>query len=198
MPTIEQLRAQTTALVQQLLSHPDLDLIIVGSLLVVVILLSLFTIWRGRSHAAPRQSVAASSGSGISRWLTPHGTASVPAEQVAATRARRKSGSYKAIRVVTPVSKVSARALKARDADALAIARRSGLARDAVAMMLANADPKRATRSTTATTAPASQPASRGAANERGLSAPGAGNTAPRTAPAGGRALGTRFNARVS
>ena len=199
MPTIDELRMQAAELVERLVTHPDFDLIIVGSLLVVVVLMSLITIWRGRARASvPTQSPSAR-GTGFRRWLTPNGMASIPAAQVEATRARRHTGSQKTIRVITPVSKVPARALKARDADALAIARRSGLARDAVAMMLANADPKRATRTTSSERAPASQPASRGGAAERAMTAPGAGNTTPRTAPAAnGRTLGTQFNARLS
>jgi hypothetical protein len=200
MPTIDQLRTQFTDATQRLMKHPDLDVIVIGALLVVVILLSLFTIWRGHRLAAQSATVAtsASSGSTFRRWLTPSGGASVPAEQVAATRARRKSGSHKTIRVMTPVSKVPARMIKARDADALAIARKSGLARDAVTMMLANADPKRATRATQQPAAAATPSPTRGAAAERGMSAPGAGNGAPRTAPArGATTVGTRFSARV-
>lgn len=199
MPTIDQLRAQPAELLRRLVSHPDFDLIIVGALLVAVVLLSLITIWRGRTQASAPTQNGAASGTGFRRWLTPNGMASIPAEQIAATRARRRTGSQKTIRVITPVSKVPARALKARDADALAIARRSGLARDAVSMMLANADPKRATRTTSSGTASAPQPASRSAAAERAMTAPGAGNTAPRTAPAAiGRTVGTQFNARLS
>lgn len=197
MPTLDQVRTQSVALLQRVTAHPDFDLIIVGALLVVVVLMSLFTIWRGRLRRGTAAHRTAG-GTVLRKWLTPKGMESIPVEQVAATRARRRSGSQKTIRVVTPVSKVPARALKARDADALAIARRSGLARDAVAMMLANADPKRATRITSSASVPTPQPASRGAATERAMTAPGAGNTAPRTAPTTkGRTLGTQFNARL-
>jgi hypothetical protein len=199
MPTIDQLRAQSVQLLQRLVAHPDFDLIIVGALLTAVVLLSLVTIWRGRTRSIAPASASSKRATGFRRWLTPNGIASIPAAQVEATRARRRTGSQKTIRVITPVSKVPARALKARDADALAIARRSGLARDAVSMMLANADPKRATRTTSPERASAPQPASRGGAAERALTAPGAGNTAPRTAPAANsRTLGTQFNARLS
>lgn len=195
---LTQLREQTMTTVSAVVADPNFDLMVVGTMLGLVVLLSLFTIWRGRRNAAVFSDPAPTEASGFRRWLTPMGMQSVSTEQAVAARPRR-SGSNKTIRVTTPVSRVSTRALKSRDADALEISRRSGLARDAVVMMMANADPKaHARKIAAAKPQPAKVPA-RAAAPERAMSAPGAGNQAPRSAPsAGGRTLGTQFNARLS
>ncbi len=193
---LEQLRTQATATLDRVAGSPDLDLYIVGSLLAVVVALSLLTIWRGRTrHSIP--PATPSTESGFRRWLTPLGMPSIPAAQPAAARAYRKSGSKQTMRVSTPVSKVPARSLRAHDANPLEIARRSGLARDAVVMMMANADPKaHAARTSAPKVAPKpnTQPAS-----ERAMTAPGAYAAAARAKPApNGRTLGTQFNARLS
>lgn len=196
---LDQMRATVSATFRQLIASPDYDLYIVGALLTVVVLLSLVTIWRGRTRAVAAPIATPSDASGFRRWLTPMGMKSIPAEQAVVARPRRKSGSNKTIRVSTPVSKVPARALKARDADALEIARRSGLARDAVVMMMANADPKAHAKKTSAKTAPAAQAPTRTVSTERAMTAPGAYAGTQRTAPpANGRTLGTQFNARLS
>lgn len=195
--SLDQLPAQATATLERVAGHPDLDLYIVGSLLVIVLAMSLFTIWRGRARVIT-PATTPSAASGFRRWLTPLGMKSIPAEQATVTRPQRTSGSNKTIRVTTPVSRVPARALKASNADPLEIARRSGLARDAVVMMMANADP-RAHAARRSTTKPAVQPASRTVTTDQGMSAPGAYGGAPRPkAPQGGRTLGTQFNARLS
>jgi hypothetical protein len=195
---LTQLREQATTTVSAIVADPNFDLMVVGTMLGLVVLLSLFTIWRGRRSAAVFSDPAPSESSGFLRWLTPMGMKSVSADQATVARPRR-SGSNKTIRVSTPVSRVSTRSLKSRDADALEISRRSGLARDAVVMMMANADPKaHAKKVAAAKPQPAKAPV-RTAAPERAMSAPGAGNQAPRTAPsAGGRTLGTQFTARLS
>lgn len=197
---IDQLVEQATAMAQRIMADENLDLFIVGALLGVVVLLSLFTIWRGRARLDAAPIAAPTNASGFRRWLTPMGMKSIPAEQAVVARPRRKSGSNKTIRVSTPVSKVPARALKARGADALDIARRSGLARDAVVMMMANADPQAHARRTTVTrSAPAAQPASRVTSTERAMTAPGAyAGDARTSAPAKSRTLGTQFSARIS
>ncbi len=195
----DQMLAQTTATVSRLTANPDFDLIIVGSSLAMVVVLSLLTIWRGRAKRTAAPTDAPSSVSGFRRWLTPMGMQSIPAEQAVVSRPRRRSGSNKTIRVSTPVSKVAARALKASGADALDIARRTGLARDAVVMMMANADPKAHAAKTSAakSTGNAKAPV-RTAATDRAMSAPGAYSGAPRTQPpSAGRTVGTQFNARL-
>ncbi len=192
----EQLRTQAIATLERVAGNPDLDIYIVGSLLLAVMAMALLTIWRGRARAAV-PAAAPSSASGFRRWLTPPGMRSIPAEPGAVARAPRVSGSNKSIRVSTPVSRVPARALRAKNADPLEIARRTGLARDAVVMMMANADPKaHAARTSAPKTAP--PPAAKPAAAERAMTAPGAYAAAPRAKPAqGGRTLGTQFNARL-
>ncbi len=203
--SLDQLRALATETLERVAGSPDLNRYIVGALLLLVVAMSLLTIWRGR----PRNSVPAmtpSTESGFRRWLTPLGMKSIPAGQATSTRPPRTSGSNKTIRVSTPVSRVPTRALRARNADPLEIARRTGLARDAVVMMMANADPKaHATRMSAAKAA--AQPATKAvtktvtktASTERAMTAPGAYAAAPRAKPAqGGRTLGTQFNARLS
>lgn len=196
----DRLWAQAMATLSRLTANPDFDLIIVGSLLAVVLVLSLVTIWRGRARNSAAPIDAPSHMSGFRRWLTPMGMQSIPAEQGVVARPRRRSGSNKTIRVSTPVSKVATRALKASGADPLDIARRTGLARDAVVMMMANADPKaQAAKTTAARPATNTKAPVRTAASERAMTAPGAYSGAPRTPPpATGRTVGTQFNARIS
>ena len=189
---------------ERILASDQLDVMIAGALLVVVFLLAVATIWRGRRRAAAvAAQPAPMNASGFKRWLTPMGMQSIPAEQAVVVRPRRKSGSQKTIRVSTPVSKVAPRALKRAGADALEIARKTGLARDAVVMMMANANPQ--------TAAPKHQPADRAAAKtqsptrsvstERAMTAPGAYTQAARTRPGNttqrDESRGTRFSARV-
>ena len=193
---------------ERILASDQLDVMIAGALLVVVFLLAVATIWRGRRRAAAvAAQPAPMNASGFKRWLTPMGMQSIPAEQAVVVRPRRKSGSQKTIRVSTPVSKVPARALKRAGADALEIARKTGLARDAGVRMMANANPQTAAqkgqpaaRATVSTKAPAvNQP--RSANDERAMTAPSRYANAPRkqapTTAARGNTLGTQFNARI-
>ena len=106
---IAQLRTRATEIGQQLIAPDQIVVTITAALLVVVFLLAIGTIWRGRR----RTTVAlppASNPSGFKRWLTPMGMKSIPAEQAVAARMRRKSGSNKTIKVSTPVSRVSSNA----------------------------------------------------------------------------------------
>ena len=177
------------------------EVMITAALLTAVFLLAVAAIWRGRRRAAALRAAPANA-SGFKRWLTPMGMQSIPAEQAVVTRPRRKSGSVKTIRVSTPVSKVPARALKRAGADALEIARKTGLARDAVVMMMANANPQAAAeaRNKQVVKAPTvNQP--RSANDERAMTAPSGYGNAPRkqapTTGARGNTLGTQFNARI-
>ncbi len=194
---VDQLRTQATATFERVAGSPDFDLYIVGLLLLAVLAMSLLTIWRGRTRTV-FPTTTPSTASGFRRWLTPLGMQSIPAEQAASTRPHRTSAPNKTMRVSTPVSRVPARALRAQNADPLEIARRTGLARDAVVMMMANADPKaHAARSSAAKTAARAAPKT--ASAERAMTAPGAYAAAPRTKPAqSGRTLGTQFNARLT
>ncbi len=191
-----QLRTQATAMLERVAGNPDFDLYVVGSLLAAVVALSLLTAWRGRARRIIPPATP-STESGFRRWLTPLGMPSIPAVPGAGARAPRASGSNKSIRVTTPVCKVPARSLRAHNANPLEIARRTGLARDAVVMMMANADPKaHAARTTAPKVAP--QPKAQPAA-ERAMTAPGAYTAGARAKPASdGRTLGTQFNARLS
>ena len=198
---IGKIRTAATESGQRIFASDPPDVMIVGALLVVVFLLAVAAIWRGRRRAAALRSAPANA-SGFKRWLTPMGMQSIPAEQAVVTRPRRKSGSVKTIRVSTPVSKVPARALKRAGADALEIARKTGLARDAVVMMMANANPQAAAEagSKQVVKAPAAnQP--RSANDERAMTAPSGYGNAPRkqapTTGARGNTLGTQFNARI-
>ena len=203
---IGKIRTAATESGQRIFASDQPDVMIVGALLVVVFLLAVAAIWRGRRRAAALRAAAANA-SGFKRWLTPMGMQSIPAEQAVVTRPRRKSGSVKTIRVSTPVSKVPVRALQRAGADALEIARKTGLARDAVVMMMANANPQAAAlkgqpaaRATASTKAPAgNQP--RSANDERAMTAPSGYGNAPRkqapTTGARGNTLGTQFNARI-
>ncbi len=195
--TVDQLRTEAIGIVERIGVDEQVDAMIVGSVLVIVLTLALVTIWKNRRRTAEVPATAPSAASGFTRWLTPMGMKSVSPEQAVVARPRRKSGSNKTIKVSTPVSKVPTRALKGARADALDIARKTGLARDAVVMMMANANPQPAAKKSAAK--PAAQPATRTVATERGMTAPGAYGAAPRTpAATTGRALGTQFNARLS
>lgn len=197
---IAQLRTRTSELATQLFAPDQIAVTIAAVLLSVVFLLAVATIWRGRRRTVtPLPSP--SNVSGFTRWLTPMGMKSIPAEQAVVVRPRRKSGGNKTIRVSTPVSKVPTRALRAASANALDIARKTGLARDAVAMMMASANPAAAPKKKSATKAAAAQAPTRSVSSERAMSAPGAyGHSAPRSQPPApnGRTLGTQFNARLS
>ncbi|HYW49985.1 MAG TPA: hypothetical protein VE861_05230 [Gemmatimonadaceae bacterium] len=196
---ITAIRSQATVIVTRILAYEQLDLVVVGSLLAVVIVLTLSAIWRNRVRgAAPQPKL--STASGFTRWLTPMGMQSIPAEPGAVVpRPRRKSGSQRTIKVSTPVSKVTARSLKA-GSDPLEIARRSGLSRDAVVMMMANAAPKHAKHPTAASVAAAVKAPARTAASEQAMSAPGPYTAAQRAVPertAKRGAVGSLFTARL-
>ncbi len=202
MQTIDtaHLRIRATEIVQQLIAPDQIVVTITGALLIVVFLLAIGTIWRGRRRTAVALPPA-SNPSGFKRWLTPMGMKSIPAEQAVAARMRRKTGSNKTIKVSTPVSRVPTRALRGAGADAMEIARKTGLARDAVVMMMANANPQiAAKKQTAARVSAAAQTPTRSVASELAMTAPGAYANAPRTqAPvAKSRTLGTQFNARIS
>jgi len=191
--TVDQVRAQVTTLVQRIIANDQLDVVVVGSLLVIVLVLSLATIWRNRRSRMDVPSRTPSAASGFTRWLTPMGMASIPAAQIAAAaRPARPAGSSKSIRVVTPVSRVPSRALRRSGADALDIARRSGLARDAVVMMMAKAAPRAAAKK--------APEAKRAASSDRRVSEPNTQSVAPRAAkaPTSVGPIGTRFTARLS
>ena len=198
---IAQLRTRATELGQQLIAPDQIAVTIAAALLSLVFLLAIGTIWRGRRRRVAAQP-SASNPSGFTRWLTPMGMKSIPAEQAVAARMRRKSGSNKTIKVSTPVSKVHTRVLRSAGADALEIARKTGLARDAVVMMMANANPHGvAKKQTSAKVAAAAQTPTRSVSSERAMTEPGAYATASRAqapAPAArNRTLGTQFNARI-
>ena len=148
---ITPLRTRATEIAQQLIAPDQIAVTVAAVLLTTVFLLAVATIIRGRRRRViPLPSP--SNVSGFTRWLTPLGMKSIPAGQVAAMaadRPRRKSGSMKSIKVSTPVSKVPVRVLRRADADALEIARRTGLARDAVVMMMASANPQLANNART-------------------------------------------------
>jgi hypothetical protein len=198
---ITKFRAGINESLRHVLSSDNLDVIVVGTLLVVVFLMAVATIWRGRRRTAKLHTAPANA-SGFKRWLTPMGMQSIPAEQAVVVRPRRKSGSVKTIKVSTPVSKVPARALKRAGVDELELARKSGLARDAVAMMMANANPTAAAAAKNnlhAKTVAAAQ--TRAANAERAMTAPSAyGNQATRKQLANNESrgpVGTRLNARI-
>ncbi len=207
MPTIDliAIREQATVIAQRVLAGEQLDLVIVGTLLMVVIVLALSSIWRNRARREVPMA-APSNGSGFMRWLTPMGMKSIPAAQATggAPRPRRNSGSNKLIRISTPVSKVPQRALKA-GGDPVDIARRTGLSRDAVAMMMAAAAPKSSAAKPAVTRGDArAQQTTRTVADTaisaRAMSAPGAYTQAQRVIPAKlerSGAVGTRLNARL-
>ncbi len=174
------------------------DFVAAATGLTAVLGLSLYTIWRNRVRATiPKATPSATSG--FTRWLTPMGMQSISAAQAVAPRTPKASGSSRAIKVSTPVSKVSARALRSADATPLDIARKTGLSRDGVAMMLATSG--RPAPKPAAVAKPVAVPApTRTVATGRTpvMLAPGAYTAAPRTAPqAAARVLGTQFNARL-
>jgi hypothetical protein len=198
---IEAVRAQAAVIMRGIMAGENLDLVISGAMLLAITALSLTYIWRNRAPAPPTAATPAAAG-GMLRWLTPNGSQNVAAEQAAmATRPKRNSGSHKTMKVITPVSKVSQRALKA-GATPLELARKSGLSRDGVAMMMAAAAPKSAARPAIAAAAqPAPAARTAGSPNEgRAMMAPGAYTQAQRVIPPKTErpGVGTRFNARVS
>ncbi|MCC7052664.1 MAG: hypothetical protein IT355_05315 [Gemmatimonadaceae bacterium] len=191
--------ARATAIGRFLVSGDQLMISITGALLLLAFVLAIIAIWRGRRREA-RQPAMSPEASGFTRWLTPMGMMSIPAEQAVVNRPRRRSGSVKTVKVHTPVSKVSARALKNAGADALEIARRTGLSRDAVVMMMAKADPRAAAARTAASKAvvPKRDVTRTVYTESRSMVEPSTyGHAeAARTAPKS-RALGTRFTARL-
>ena len=191
--------AQANAFLARVAAGAQPEVLIAAGLLVTVIVLSLAAIWRSRARrAVPLASPSAASG--FTRWLTPMGMQSIPAEQAVVPRPKRRSGSNRTIKVSTPVSKVTARAVRGAGASALEIARRTGLSRDAVTMMMAAAapqspPPKRSTAKSNA----APQEPTRTVSSSRAMSAPPAYAPSPRgPAPdSPSRGLGTRYNARL-
>lgn len=169
---------------------------VVGGLLSATIVLSLASIWRDRTLRAPRLASTGTStdtpsiASGFTRWLTPMGMKSIPSAQAAVARVSR-SGSHKSMKVSTPVCKVSERSLKSVGANELDIARRSGLSRDAVAMMMANAGARVSARRPSASSVKAASTSpTRTISTVRAMLAPGGRSSA-------GRTLGTQFTARL-
>jgi hypothetical protein len=202
MPRFDYARAQVRATeIAQFAFAPDqVAITVTGMLLIVTFGLAMTAIWRGRRREAPQPAMTPET-SGFRRWLTPMGMASIPAEQAVVNRPRRKSGAVKTVSVSTPVSKVSARVLKHAGADALEIARRTGLSRDAVHMMMAAADAKGAMLRATVPKPVARPEPTRSVATSRAMvdPSPHAGaSAAARMAPHPKlRALGTRLNARL-
>ena len=201
--TFDQLRAASVSAIESTLATLgtiETSVLVIGAMLVAVIVLCLGSIWRAHRRTRVTSGPVTTPLPGISRWLTPMGLASISAPLNAVAKTRRKSGSQKAIRVQTNVSKVPARTLRAPNASALTIARRSGLARDAVTLMLANAGGGNAVaqKSKARASAP-THPSAQAAIASRAMSAPGAYTTAQRALPPKtNRALGTQFNARLS
>jgi hypothetical protein len=188
------LREQIDGIAAGLGSGEPLDMLVVGGLLSLVIVLSLTAIWKGRRRAAV-PSVAPSAASGFTRWLTPLGMGSVPKESRAELRPRRKTSGNQTIKVTTPVSRVAPRALRAKGADPRDIARRTGLARDAVVMMMANAGhavPKSGVRSVKTAAAPTVQ---RVANHDGSTRAPAAFSAGPKAS--GLTTRGTKFSTRL-
>ena len=104
------------------------------------------------------------------------------------------------MRVITPVSKVPMKALKV-GADLMEIARKSGLSRDGVAMMMAAAAPRTAAKPTVEAQA-STRVAARQPGNEhagRAMMAPGAYTQAQRVIPSKVErgSVGTRYTARL-
>lgn len=206
--TISDLQAQALSAMDAIGRIDTTETAIVGGLLSATIVLSLASIWKNRTARTPRLTSTANStansteapsiASGFTRWLTPMGMKSIPAAQAVVARVSR-SGSPKSMKVSTPVSKVSARSLKSVGANELEIARRSGLSRDAVAMMMANADARvGAHRPSASSVKAASKAPTRTISTDRAMSAPGARSGAGRGQPEGaGRTLGTQFMARL-
>jgi len=208
---IVSIREQATVTVQRMMAGENFDLVIAGALLLAVATLTLSSIWRTRRRTVAVTSAVLPSVSAITRWLTPTGTKSVTTERLVVSAVLRRSGSHRSIRVSTPVSKVPQRLLK-EGADALAIARKSGLSRDGVAMMIAAATPRSAAKpvakpvvAMVASSAPAParqvrQVSSVSQENSgRAMSAPGAYTQAQRVIPAKVEraGVGTYFSARL-
>jgi len=199
--TLGDIQAQALAAMDAIGRMNATETAIVGGLLTATIVLSLTRIWRMRSPRMASMAIGTESpsiASGFTRWLTPMGMKSIPAAQAVVARQSR-SGSTKTMKVNTPVSKVSARSLRSVGANELEIARRSGLSRDAVAMMMANADARAGTRRPSASSVKAASTVpTRTVSTERAMLAPGARNGGARTQPEnGGRKLGTQFTARL-
>jgi hypothetical protein len=141
--------------------------------------------------------------SGFTRWLTPMGMSSVlssAGDDEPASRTVRKSTSMKAIKVRTPVSRIATKVIAATNRDPREIARRTGLSRDAVTLMLASTEQRRAPRGTPSRPTKVTKTITRAANDGRAMSAPGARTAEPVRADnaVAKRALGTRFNARLS
>lgn len=199
--TISDLQTQALSVVDAIGRIDSTETAIVGGLLSATIVLSLASIWRNRAARLASTATSTESpsiASGFTRWLTPMGMKSIPAAQGAVTRPAR-SGSNRTMKVFTPVSKVSARSLKSVGANELEIARRSGLSRDAVAMMMANSNARAGTRRPSASSVKAASTApTRTISTDRAMSAPGARGGAGRGQTDGaGRTLGTQFTARL-
>ena len=188
------LQVQAIAALHDIGNLSSTETAVVGGLLSATIVLSLASIWRNRTLRAPRLAGTStdtpSIASGFTRWLTPMGMKSIPSAQAAVARVSR-SGSHKSMKVSTPVCKVSERSLKSVGANELDIARRSGLSRDAVAMMMANAGARVSARRPSASSVKAASTSpTRTISTERAMLAPGARGSA-------GRTLGTQFTARL-
>ena len=198
---LDAIREQAAIIVQGIMAGENLDLVISGALLLAIVALSLASVWRNRSRAATVAAPSSAADSGLLRWLRPKATMLVTAAPTAmVARAKRTSGSHRTMRVITPVSKVPVKALKV-GADLMEIARRSGLSRDGVAMMMAAAAPRSAARPTVeaqvSTRAAARQPGNEHAG--RAMMAPGAYTQAQRVIPSKVErgAVGTRYTARL-
>jgi hypothetical protein len=203
--TLAEMREQVVTTVLPLLAGTPLDVLVVGALLVSVLVLSLVVIWQQRRRVAPVPALTPAPESGFMRWLTPLGMTSVAGTKTKAmTRSRRKTPQVATVRVITPVSKVHPRALRAPGATPLEIARRTGLARDAVSLMLAHAsagEAPRQRRALPATTGTAARSQRRLAAGAAPVDAPAAYAAAPSAGarPAReARTVGTRLDARIS
>lgn len=200
---LDAIREQAAIIVQGIMAGENLDLVISGALLLAIVALSLASVWRNRVRAVTVTTLPSAAGRGLLRWLRPKDRKSVTAAPTAmVARAKRTSGSHRTMRVITPVSKVPMKALKV-GADLMEIARKSGLSRDGVAMMMAAAAPRTAAKPTVeaqaSTRAAARQPGNEQQAG-RAMMAPGAYTQAQRVIPAKVErpGVGTRFSARVS
>jgi hypothetical protein len=195
------MREAVTTFVQRVSAEQPVDVLVVGGLLIAVIVLTLVAIWKSRKSTRTEQLIAPPAESGFMRWLTPMGMKSVSPTQAVVVRKRLKTGSTKTVRVITPVSKVPARALRAAGASPLEIARRTGLARDAVSMMMANAGATPVSRPTRAlpTTLTRSVKAERKQLTTGAPTSYAAASAASAPAPRGTSGpVGTRFTARLS
>jgi len=194
-------REQAAGMAQRIMAGENLDLVIAAALLVAVVTMTLTSIWRNGRRTATAAVPGQFGDSALFRTKECTVTELSGARAVAAARPRRKSGSHQTIRVSTPVSKVPQRALKV-GADALAIARKSGLSRDGVAMMIAAAAPRPVANAavvTSTATPPAPERQRSNQSAGRAMSAPGAYTQSQRVIPPkGDRAgVGTYFSARL-